>query len=86
MKIYKYKLQITDEQVINIPRGSKFLSAQIQHGTLCVWAMVNSFVEKVDIVLFRIHGTDHKVTNPKANFIDTVQDGSLVWHIFWEKT
>lgn len=86
MKIFKYPLEITDEQEVTLPYNSKILSCQMQNELLQLCALVDEttdvFVEKI----IRIIGTgnpidDYDPTNFK--FISTVQDThGLVWHIF----
>lgn len=81
-KIYKYKLELTEEQIVNMPQGSKILSTQLQDGSICLWAMVDTekpFKQR-DI---RIYGTGSKITD-LDKYIGTVQDGRYVWHV-WER-
>jgi len=35
---WKYPLEITDEQNLMMPEGAEILTAQMQGGTLCLWA------------------------------------------------
>lgn len=82
--IYKYQLQITDEQVIELPKESEILTAQIQHGRLFLWAIVwpNNITEKRVI---EIYGTGQPFPSygmAERKYIATVQDDVLVWHIF----
>ena len=37
MRIYKYQLEITDEQHVAMPRGAKLLSVQVQRGVCGRW-------------------------------------------------
>jgi len=82
-KIFKYELEITDEQAIELPMFSQILSVQMQGGKLQLWAIVNPNAQKMP-VYFRIVGTGHELKfDPEIfNWIATVQDGALVWHIF----
>lgn len=82
--IWKYPLAITTEQWVQIPRGAEILSAQLQHGTLCVWTRVDVNAEKVNRVIW-VHGTGHEIEATKEpKFIDTFQmdGGSLIFHVF----
>lgn len=86
--IWKYPLRIMDEQTLSMPEGATILSAQVQHESICVWALVIPARKIVDRVI-HIVGTGHSVSAEKAKrwrFIDTVQlgGGSLVFHIFDE--
>lgn len=81
--IHKYQLAITDKQLVDIPRGGKVLSAQIQRDTLCIWALVDD-AAPVEPRTFYVHGTGHKLLDPTARFIGTVQmrGGALIFHVF----
>lgn len=81
MKIYKETLEITGEQTIRLPRVERFLSVQFQKEILCVWALVNDSDSKL-IYTLRIFGTGHEIPSFNLDYIGTVQDGPLVWHIF----
>lgn len=87
MRIYKYPLEITDEQCLWIPMRSKMISAQMQNGKLCLWAIVNPDAPPMCGHIIRIFGTGHEIVpdgEREMEFIDTVQDGELVWHVFHE--
>lgn len=82
--IWKYPLKVAGEQVVEMPEGAKIISAQMQGGQLCLWAIVISCraVESRRICVF---GTGHDISTDRAyEFIDTAQmaGGSLVWHVF----
>jgi hypothetical protein len=80
--IYKYPLRIIDAQEVEMPRGAKILSAQMQEEFLCLWALVEITKEKETRTIV-IHGTGHPVYNVSdKKFIGTVQQGPLVWHVF----
>ncbi len=84
-KIYKYVLEITDEQVITMPAPLKILSAQIQDDQLCLWALVtpNAPMENLPVAIV---GTGHPFDYiwEKWEYLNTVQDGPLVWHVFYQ--
>lgn len=84
--VWKYELDITDHRTLLVPAGAEFLSAQMQNGKLCVWARVDanqpgsmSFLRHIWIV-----GTGNPMPGNPVRHIDTVQDGSFVWHVFEE--
>ncbi len=89
--IWKFPLVITDSQTIEIPESAQILSCQLQHGTPCMWAIVNPDAMKERRTVF-IFGTgnefqDRPLRKPLV-FIDTIQmaGGSLVWHVFMEQS
>lgn len=83
--IHKYKLQITDEQTIMVPGGSRVISTGLDgDGDLCVWAEV-----RTDFALARrtiwIVGTGQPfpTMENRGRFLGSVlHEGSLVWHVF----
>jgi hypothetical protein len=81
-KIYKYSLEVTTYQVIYMPRGAEILSAQIQNGSIQLWAIVNPVADPALREIY-IFGTGHTIpsTTP-LTFIGTVQESFYVWHIF----
>ena len=82
--IWKYQLEICDEQYLQIPSGAKILTVQIQQETVQLWACVDLDLTPV-LRQIRIHGTGHNVPNhDKLKYISTfqLQDGNLVFHVF----
>lgn len=84
-KIFKYKLDITDEQTIEFPAGSRILSVIEQDNNLVVYALVNDGIDEIERKLFKIVGTGHSFWYTEQwTYLATVStyDGNLVWHIF----
>jgi hypothetical protein len=89
--IYKYELEITDEQSFRLPRNSRILSAGNQLGRLFIWAEVDTDIES-ELRTFHIYGTGNPI--PELNegarhksfrgriFIGTVQMGVFAWHVY----
>lgn len=83
-KIYKYAIEITDDQDIVMPVGAKILTVQNQNGVPCIWAMVDPNSEKENVHI-RVHDTGHNVPDSdRLEYIGTFQmcGGSLVFHVF----
>lgn len=88
-RVYKYRLQLFDRQIVKMPSNSRILSIQGQHGTLTMWALVDVNSEPV-VREFFVFGTGHPVPAEMVDrlaFVGTVQmnDGLLVWHVFEDK-
>lgn len=82
MRIYKYILRLDDYQEVVMPAGARILSAQLQYGSITIWAMVDVNREQSRRA-FRIFGTGHDATDAEnMPHVGTVQDSSFVWHIF----
>ena len=81
--IWKFELEVTDEQLIEIPAGSLLLDVQVQHGTPCLWARVEPEAEKVKRRIFT-HGTGHPVPETTGDYIGSyqLQGGAFVGHVF----
>lgn len=82
--IYKYPVVISDGFSIPLPQGAKIIHVESQHGSPCMWAIVNT-ANPVEIRNFCIHGTGHKIDDIEDKiFIGTFfsQAGHFVWHLF----
>ena len=84
-KIFKYPLAITDSQTLMLPRFAEVLTAQVQGGALCMWAVVDASESVHHERVVRIIGTGNPISPPLDNdadeYVATVQ-GALVWHVF----
>lgn len=84
-KIYKYQLEVTDTQFIELPLGAEILTAQMQGDQLCLWAMVNTLSDAITkIRRIEIIGTGNPVPTGDLKYISTFQilGGSLIFHVF----
>lgn len=84
MRIWKYKLEITDIQEIETPAGGEILTAQLQGDELQLWVMVNENSMYKTTRKIAIYGTGNPVPEPYGKYISTFQlhDGALVFHVF----
>lgn len=83
--IWKYPLETTDEQIINVPVGAEFLSVQVQHGQPCIWAKVNTQENVIVRAKVVIVGTGHPANHTDGMmFLGTYQlhDSNFVGHVF----
>ena len=83
-KIFKYQLETTDVQRIEMPQGAKILTIQMQNRVPCLCALVepNATVTKRT---FEIFGTGHNVPdNVLREYVGTYQlkNSQLVFHCF----
>jgi len=83
--IYKYPFRINNEIHLDMHRGARILSVQVQNGTPCIWALVDTD-HPIFPRLLTIHGTGHPIDHNMSacTFIGTIQlhDGALVFHVF----
>jgi hypothetical protein len=58
--IWKFELEPTDNQEIEMPKGAEILTAQNQVGIPCLWALVDPTAEK-ETRTFEVVGTGHPI-------------------------
>lgn len=83
--VWKYALEIADEQEIVMPWGAELLHVADQEGgigtPLALWARVNTAQPEVRRLIL-IRGTGHSVDwQPYVGTVVTAR-GALVWHVF----
>lgn len=86
--VYKYPLEIQDEQVVLLPTGAKILTVQAQKDRPCLWALVNPTAPNDMALTIRIFGTGHKIQDiDSLEYISTFQsfDGLFVLHVFVQR-
>ena len=86
--IYKYPLEVADEQLVTLPLHAKILSVKNQREKLVMYAEVDSETIVTYRVRIYIIGTGNPRHVPKgAIFLNTVimAGGNLVWHVYAKK-
>lgn len=83
-RIWKYQLEITDDQVISMPTGAEILTVQMQNGKPCLWALVDPNEETKTYRLIQIYGTGNPIPDGNRRYISTIQifNGDLIFHVF----
>lgn len=82
--IWKFPLEIADEQFVNVPRGATALDVQVQNGVPCIWAIIDE-AEPVTARRVLIRGTGHDCSGLEdVAHLGTFQlhDGAIVFHVF----
>lgn len=82
--IYKYPLPLTGvPSSLDLPVGSRVLTAQMQGGNLFIWAEVDPEAP-IESRFFRIFATGlhHGVDFSRYLYLATIQDGPFVWHVY----
>jgi len=88
-KIFKYELETTDYQEIEMPIGAQILCLQTQDEIPHIWALVDTNANK-ELKAFEIFGTGHEVpdrdypNDDRRRYVGTYQlrKGALVFHCF----
>lgn len=82
--IYKYPIDITDEQAVYMPKGSTILHVAEQQGRVCLWAMVDPGAKTATRRIL-VFGTGHPCDDAIGmNYVGSVliAGGQLVFHVF----
>ncbi len=83
--IHKQELQITDVQVIEVPKCSTILCVNKQKGTVCIWYECDTDFPLENRIIY-CFGTGHKMPNDDMKYIGTILTAAenFVFH-FYEK-
>jgi hypothetical protein len=84
-RIFEYVLEIEDSQVLDLPKGSKILSAMSQRDEVVLYALVDDDVQTMHGHTIKIVETGHQFPDCQEHYyLGTVMThgGSLVWHVF----
>jgi hypothetical protein len=82
MIIWKYTLELEDEQEILVPTGYEFLSVQEYAGSICLWFLVDSKANKESVPIYILGTGWEDIDMPARKFLGTVQINRYVWHVF----
>lgn len=81
--IWKYELKAMDNVVLML-RGARVLTAQMQGGNPCLWAVVDTSLrpDDTDVRRFVVQPTGAAIPDDLTfTYIATVQEGPFVWHV-----
>lgn len=81
-KIYKYELELTDNQSLTLPENSKILTVIEQNNKIVLYAKVSDS-EWQDFFMIHIRGTGHPIFET-AKYLNTVKINQFVWHVFYQ--
>lgn len=80
--IYKYPIQITNSQEVQMPFGAEVLHAGLDpQGTPCLWAMVETHhpTEPVSVLVV---GTGNPMPFEPLRHVGSFIQSPIVWHVF----
>lgn len=83
MKIWKYRLALTDRQIVHMPLSAKALCVQVQEGEPQLWALLDDTLT-ASARVFTMYGTGHDLPPNPGNYVGTFQlsGGRSVFHVF----
>jgi len=81
--IWKYPLEFEDVQTIQMPIGAEILTAQIQDGKPCLWAVVDPEKENKPRFI-QIFATGYPMPGISLDrkYIASIQIGRKTYHVF----
>ena len=80
--IFKYKLEITEKQVLPIPKRGEFLDFQNQDSEIVFWMEVDTEDMLMSDEEFFIIVTGQPIPDDAQHYHASVQIGMFVWHIY----
>lgn len=86
MQIWKYPVEATGIQSLEVPKGATLLTVQTQFGIPQIWVLCEPENPK-EIRTISMYGTGHQIPNDPGKYIGTfqIEDGKLIFHIFEPK-
>ncbi len=83
-KIFKYKIEVKNEQVIECDGSIHPLCVQLRHNEIFLWADVCIDDKTRPSRLFiHIFGTGNEIPERCMAYLGTVQKDGYVWHIYY---
>jgi hypothetical protein len=84
--VFKYGLDIADEQVLQLPAGARILyvgQQPLQKAPLQLWAHIDKRASLVSRKIV-MYGTGHPMPAEPGKFLGTVltHGGTMVWHVY----
>lgn len=83
--IHKFPLFNNESGIIEMPVGANILTAMLQNDVIVIYAIVHTTQEKKYNQPIHVIGTGYEM--PEGNnfkYLNTLQDGRLVSHVFME--
>ncbi len=82
-EIWKFPLEITDRQIVSMPRMHDFLTVQLQNGKPVLWAIVQPKSDREEVRIYCVGtGNGESVLYDCPRYLGTVQITPFVWHYF----
>lgn len=83
--IYKYQLHKMKVMPMEVAKPLQFLTIQIQQGVPTFWIIADTDAPK-EVWNIHCYGTGWEIEYKESLiYLGTVQEGSYVWHYFYEK-
>jgi len=82
--IWKYPLEVTDNQIVMMPKNAKILTVQVQRGQPCLWALVDAGQKQGPRMILTVGTGEDAAHVAGRNYVGTYQlfDEDEVYHVF----
>lgn len=80
--VFKYQLNRDGVTELVLPKYSWIVKSAIQDDQICLWIVVDTTINEISVRKFSVYGTGWDITFDSLDHIDTILDGSYVWHVF----
>jgi len=86
-KIYKYKLNHSSSQPLQLPKGSSIISVTSQYGNIVLYANVQTDAKETETYDILVIGTGDEAPSKDYHFIGTIKlhEGAYMFHVFYKK-
>ena len=83
-RVYKYPLEITDEQSVSLPCEARPLCVKLQNGKPYLYALVDPSIQHDEVRTVRCAGTGHDIEDGYDTYLGTIltPNYSFVFHFF----
>lgn len=83
-KIYKFKLEVTNEQILILPKKSTILTVQSVDNTPYIWVLLDTIIDETEERYILIFATGETIPDIEMKYIGTYQilNGIEVHHVF----
>jgi len=82
-KIYKYPLEIVDEQLVKLPEDSIILTVRVQRNKVYLWVEVDTTKPLLERIIYT-RGTGQPVDDVHGVYLGTYEyfGGELIYHVY----
>ena len=82
--VWKYKLQETGIQSIEIPIDAIFLKLELQNNIPCIWLFIPETEAKKSDIVIKTYYTGEPISKKDSAYVGTYAKNGLVSHVFFE--
>jgi hypothetical protein len=82
--VFKYPMNQSSHGrlFLTMPRGAQLLHVSLQDGQMCLWALIDQGEFQLEQRAVNALWTDWPAPESPGRYMNSVQQGALVWHFF----